>query len=119
MKDWLEEAIEHFPEFKKYYVNLEDGTCIENAHELWIDLEGWFYVAVEKENTQLQKRILNFFHICMSGKFSTYSPELEGAAIICMLQSVGRRFRIGLLPLNSKTTKTKCAITSIKKNQRN
>jgi hypothetical protein len=92
MDAWLEKAIEYFPEFKKYYVNINDPAdiYIKNATELWLDLEDWFYVAIEREDADLQGRIIKFLRLCMSGEFGDESSQIQQAIFCGFLWSIGR-----------------------------
>ena len=93
MEPWLIKAIEYFPELKKYYVNLNNPSqaYLEDAFELWIDLEGWFYKSVEEGDAEFQKRVIAFLNYCMSGTLGDSSSQIQQAIFCGFLPSIGMR----------------------------
>lgn len=91
MENWLEKVTELLPELAKYYVNPDysSDVYVESAMELWIDLSDWFYVAIDRDNQSMQDRIVEYFNICMSGKFGDINSDIQQAAMICMLCNMG------------------------------
>ena len=93
MEAWLEAAVEQFPELKKYYVNPNDenDVYIESPTELWLDLEGWFYVSIEKGDLEFQKRVISFLRLCITGVFGDESSPIQQAIFCGFLWSIGKR----------------------------
>ncbi|MBW0145880.1 hypothetical protein [Marinobacter arenosus] len=87
MENWKQAAIKFFPDIEA------DLLAVESPSELWIEIEFWFFKAVERGDSEFQQRVIGFLNYCTSGVLGDKSSQIQQAVYCGILENIGRNKR--------------------------